>query len=264
MRRLASTLDLILAYTRANLRAALQYRASFASEVFAMLVNDVMWVSFWVAFYERYPVVQGWQRAQVVSLWAVIAVGFGLTNAVFGNLLRLAGIIARGELDFFLALPRPVLLHVLISRTSLPSWGDIAFGVLAFALLGEPDARDWLLFAVLCVSNAGIFLGFGVCAASLAFWMRDAEGTSTQAINTLINFATQPTPIFQGAVKLVLMTVLPAAFLGFVPVEILRGGHTHWLLAQAGVSAAFLALGAWVFYRGLRRYESGNLMLVRI
>jgi ABC-2 type transport system permease protein len=248
---------------RANLHAALEYRASFAGEVFAMLINDAMWLSFWVAFYDRFPAVHGWQRAQVVSMWAVVATSFGLATAVFGNLLRLAGIIARGELDFFLALPRPVLLHVLIGRMSLSAFGDVLFGVMAFALLARPDAREWLLFSALCVSNAGIFLGFAVCAGSLAFWMREAEGASMQAFNMLVTFSTQPMPIFHDAIKLALLTVLPAGLLGFVPVEILRGQHLHWLLGHAGASISFLVLAAYVFERGLRRYASGNSLLVR-
>jgi ABC-2 type transport system permease protein len=222
-----------------------------------------MWLSFWIAFYDRFPAVHGWQRAQVVGLWAVVATSFGLATAVFGNLLRLAGTITRGELDFFLALPRPVLLHVLISRMSVSAWGDVLFGVAAFALLAQPGAREWLLFAVLCVSNAGIFLGFAVCAGSLAFWMSEAEGASTHVVNMLISFSTQPTPIFQGAIKVMLLSVLPAGLLGYVPVEILRGQHLHWLLGHIGASLTFLALAVYVFERGLRRYESGNSLLVR-
>ena len=263
MRRLSSTLGLIRAYVRANMRAALQYRASFASEVFAMFVNDIMWLSFWVAFYDRFPAINGWERAQVVSLWAVVATSYGVATAMCGNMLRLAGVIARGELDFFLALPRPILLHALISRMSLPAWGDVLFGLVGFGLFAAHDAGDWLLFLALSLSNAGILLGFAVCAGSLAFWMDQAEGASLQAFNTLLQLSTQPLPIFQGAVKLMLMTVVPAGFLGFVPVEILRGEQLHWLLVHFGVSLSFLWLGTHVFGRGMRRYESGNLLLVR-
>lgn len=257
------TFQLIRAYLRANLRAALEYRASFASEVFAMLLNDVMWLAFWIAFYDRFPAVHGWQRAQVVSLWALVATSFGLATAVFGNLLRLAGIVARGELDFFLALPRPVLLHVLISRMSFTAWGDVLFGVFAFAAFASPAATDWLWFAWLCVANAAILSGFGVCMGSLAFWLRDAEGPALYGLNALIMFSTQPLPAFRGAVQLVLLSVVPAGFLGYVPVEILRSHAPHWLCAHAAVALGFALLGARVFAHGAKRYESGNLFLVR-
>ncbi|HKU37260.1 MAG TPA: ABC-2 family transporter protein, partial [Polyangiales bacterium] len=176
MRRVFASLSLIAAYSRANLRSAFEYRTSFASEVLAMLVNDCMWVVFWVGFYERYPAVRGWERADVVTLWAVIATAFGIATALFGNLVRLAGIIARGELDFFLSLPRPVLLHTLIGRMSFSAYGDVVFGIAAYAWIVRPSASDWLLFTALTLSNVGIFVGFGACMASWSFWLGSAEG----------------------------------------------------------------------------------------
>ncbi len=43
---------LLIAYVKANLQAALEYRASFVSQVFAMLLNDVMWLVFWLAYFD--------------------------------------------------------------------------------------------------------------------------------------------------------------------------------------------------------------------
>ncbi len=258
-----SMFALVGAYLRANLKAAFEYRVSFASEMLAMLVNDCMWLGFWIAFYERYPVVHGWVRADVVTLWAIVATAFGVATALFGNVVRLAGIVARGELDVYLALPRPVLLHALISRMSLTAWGDVVFGVGVFAWLTQPTAADWLLFATLCASNVGIFVGFGALVSSAGFWIGPAEGLAQQAMNILISFSTYPTTIFRGSVKLVLLSVVPAGFLGFVPAEILRARSPHWLIAHFAVSLAFVALGSLVFARGLRRYESGNLSVVR-
>jgi ABC-2 type transport system permease protein len=259
-----SSLALIGAYARANLEGALEYRTSFLSEVIAMAINDVMWLVFWIAFYERFPAVVGWQRPQVVALWAVLASGFGIAMALFGNCMQLAGLIARGEIDFFLTLPRPVLLHAVISRMSATACGDALFGALAFGLLAHPSALDWALFLVLSVSSAGIFVGFTVALGSLGFWFRNGEGLAQQGLGVLINFSTYPAAIFRGVVKLILFTAIPAAFLGTVPVEILRHHRWSWLLAHLGVALFFLLLGSRLFALGLRRYESGNLFVQKL
>jgi hypothetical protein len=39
----------------------------------------------------------------------------------------------------------------------------------------------------------------------------------------------------------------------------LSAHRVDWLAADLAVSLSFLALGGWLFARGLRRYESGSL-----
>src|SRR3954451_20832794 len=99
-----------LDYVRANLLIALEYRATFVGQVVGMLVNDVMWIVFWGIYFTRFQVLgEGWTVTDVFTLWAVAAVGFGLTVACCGNLMRLGTIISTGDLDYYLALPKNVL-----------------------------------------------------------------------------------------------------------------------------------------------------------
>jgi hypothetical protein len=79
----------------------------------------------------------------------------------------------------------------------------------------------------------------------------------------LFIFSTYPTSIFRGAAKLALFTVLPAGFIAFVPVEVIRMRLWMWLLVDMAVAAGFVALGTLIFAGGLRRYESGTLFIAR-
>src|SRR5262249_32855511 len=93
---------------------------------------------------------------------------------------------------------------------------------------------------------------------SLAFWMGAASQISSQVLMALITFATYPVSLFDGTAKLLLFTVLPAALMGAVPAEFVRGfGWAELGLMGAG-AAGFLGLAILAFYQGLRRYESGS------
>ncbi|MGH7999129.1 MAG: hypothetical protein ACREPR_06805 [Brasilonema sp.] len=60
-----------------------------------------------------------------------------------------------------------------------------------------------------------------------------------------------------------LYTLIPAGFVTYLPIEALRKlSLMHTLLAVAG-STVVLLVGVGVFYHGLRRYSSGNLMNMR-
>jgi len=62
----------------------------------------------------------------------------------------------------------------------------------------------------------------------------------------------------------VFYSVVPAGFLAFLPVKVLRDLDWVWLPVVVG-AAALLLVAAWsVFGAGLRRYESGNAMGGRV
>ncbi len=251
-------------YVQANFLIALEYRATFISQIAGMAINDSMWVTFWWIYFTRFPVLSGgWGIADVLGLWAVAAVGFGLCVACCGNALRLAAMISQGDLDYYLALPKNVLMHVLVSRMEVNGWGDVLFGTGVFILFLHPSPARIGLFLILAVCSAVIFLAFNILWQSLSFWLGNAEGLATQMWNALLTFTTYPSSLFQGLVRVLLFTVLPAGFLSYIPVQLLRQFDPAWFAAEVAVAGGVLVVAVWVFYRGLRRYESGNLLILR-
>ena len=247
-----------------NLRGAMAYRAAFITGAAFMAVNDAMWIAFWGLFFSRFPVVRGWTLADVVTLWAVVATGFGIATGFFGN-CRPEGVrvIVTGRLDYYLSLPRNVLLHYLGGSISIVAFGDLVFGIGAFAVVVRPDVARLLLFLVLSLSTALLFLGFGLLLNSLAFWIGNSEGLAMQTLNVFITFATYPLDLFNVAVKVALFSLVPAAFAGYLPVTVLREFDPARLTLTLSFACGFTALAVTVFYAGLRRYESGSMVSTR-
>ena len=73
---------------------------------------------------------------------------------------------------------------------------------------------------------------------------------------------TLPEGIFSVTTRVVLYTLIPAGFVAYLPVRILD----EFTLARVGLllcfALALAVLARFVFYRGLKRYESGNLVVV--
>ncbi len=246
-----------------NFQIGLEYRASFISQVFGMLANDTMWILFWVLYFQRFPVLQGWGINDVLTQWAITGAGFGIAVGLFGNSNQIARIIAGGELDYYLALPKNVLLHLLVSRMDLAALGDNLFGWGLFLTFLHPTPERIVLFGALALCSAAVMLGFLIAVGSLAFWLGNAEGLTMQLFNGIITFSTYPSPLFHGLVKGILFTAVPAWFISHQPTLLLRAFDPAGLLLELGMAAAVLTVGVVVFYRGLRRYESGNLLVLR-
>ena len=179
-------------YVNMNFQAALEYRASFWAQVFAMVLTAAMCIAFWGLFFSQFPVVRDYQFLDVVTIWAVAAFSFGIATGIFGNCWRYAGQVAQGALDFYLVLPKPVLLHLIVSRMSWSAWGDAIFGPGIYVAFIRPTPLMLAQFFALSVAVIAIFVSYAVIANALAFWLGNAEGLASQLLSALLLFSTYP------------------------------------------------------------------------
>lgn len=261
--KLFNYLGLAVAYFGFNFKAQLEYRTAFVSQSFAMFLNDCIWLVYFIMFFDRFNVVKGWHAEDVATLWAVTAAGFGIGHSLFGNSLGLARIIANGDLDGWLLYPRALLPHVVLGKMSASSFGDAVFGYVVYLVVVKPDLPHFLLFTALTLSVALLFLGFSVLTGSLSFFIGNGDSLSEGWRNALIAFSTYPMDLFDGKTKLLLLTIIPAAYVSGFPVEALRKlSLLHAAYSLLG-ALAVVATAAIVFHLGLRRYESGNMVAMR-
>jgi len=253
------SIRLAIAYFRHNLMAAMEYRFAFALQAAGMLLNDLMLLFFWWVVFTRLPSLRGWDLTGVLTLYALVAFGVGLSTVVCGNAGHLANLVVTGNLDYYLALPADPLTHLLVSRMSLPAWGDLVFGLVIY-LLVTPDC---LLKLPPPPLGAIIFTSFAVLLGSLAFFLGNAEELFRQGWMAMITFGLYPVDIFPLTVRVVLYTLIPAAFISAVPARILADFQWPPLVALVLFTVGFAVLAGLVFRLGLRRYESGNLVTVR-
>jgi ABC-2 type transport system permease protein len=243
--------------------SAMAYREAFLLQAFGMLINNLMLLVFWAVLFSRFPTVRGWDLRGVVTLYGLVGAGFGLAGVVCGNNGRLAQLIATGDLDYYLTLPADPLVHLLVSRTSLSAWGDLAFGIAVF-LIADPS--HWMqlpLFCILSVFSGLVFVAFGTLTGSLAFWLGQSQNLAMQLRNAMITFGLYPVDIFPGLVRLLLYTLIPAAFVGSMPAALLVSFSWERLLAIAVFTMLAIFITRRIFYRGMRRYTSGNLVTTR-
>lgn len=246
---------------KANLLSAMEYRTSFVLQVVGMALNNAVFMLFWVIFFERFENIGGWGMQDLVLLYGVAAMSFGIGVTLFGNVLVLSDVISGGGLDHHLSLPRPVLLSALASRSRISGIGDIVTGIVCFGVAGELSAPAIARYVLACSASATIFLAFLVAVQSLAFWIGGATMLNRTAINAILTFAMYPLTLFDGTAKLILLTILPAGVMGTVSAQFVRAFSWTDLGQLLSAAAIALAIALWTFHRGLRRYESGSAIV---
>jgi ABC-2 type transport system permease protein len=156
-----------------------------------------------------------------------------------------------------------LLPHLILGKSSATAWGDALFGYGVYFVFVRPDFAHIILFICLSLIVACSFVGFSVLTGSLSFYLGNAEGLAEQWRFSLITFSTYPETLFEGRVKFILDTLVPAGFVTYLPLQALHQLSWQCTLLTAAGAAVIVFLGTAAFYSGLRRYESGNLTDMR-
>lgn len=264
MSRGVKLFELVITYLVFNLKGNLAFRTSFILQVFSMVLNNTIWVVFWLIYFARFPVVRGWHQSDVLFLWGLTATAFGIMSVLFGNITNLGQIVASGELDIYMSNPKPILFHLLISRQSTSAWGDVLFGGVVLLVSTPYHSWGFIQTTIALLATACILIGFAISAQSLVFYTGGREGLGFQLVQSFILIATYPAGIFRNiVVRAIIFGVIPAAFVSSLPSAIIDGVHPEIIVYALAVGVFEIWLGRFLFYRGVKIYSSGNRMIVR-
>jgi len=247
----------------ANLASVIEYRVSFLLQFFGMMLNNASFLVFWAVLIQQTGTIGGWGFGDVLFLWALGPSAFGLAHVLFGNLRQVGTLIVQGDLDVYLLQPKDVLFHLLISKTIPSAWGDLLYGFLLLPFL-TLDPVKMVLFVVFTITGALVFVGCFGLIQSLAFWLGNISGMAAAFTEFLLNFTLYPETVFPQEMRWVFYSLVPAGFLAFLPLHVLKTFDWVWLPVVVAVALGLVALNWVVFQRGLRRYESGNAIGARV
>ncbi len=251
MRGLRATLRNAFAEVAAKPRA-------LAAQMAVMMINDFVWVVFWVLFIDRVGTLGGWDRDRILLLQAVLTTAGGLSLGIFANARRIGAMAVAGDLDAVLALPVAPLSFVLLRRIEPVNLGDLAFGIGLFAIAGHPTPARTLGFVLVVLASATLLTGFLVLTGALAFFIGRSE-SGELGFHGMLLLGAYPVDIFAGAIRIVLFTVVPAAFISAVPARLIDDFDAGRALALGTAAAAFALAATTTFTLGLRRYTSGSV-----
>lgn len=257
-------LKLIGWYFKFNLSASMEYRTSFLIQVFGMFLNNASFAFFWWLLFEKVNNIAGYGFKDVMYLWSFCSASFGLTFILFGNLTNVTQMIVKGELDTFLLQPKDVVINMIGSKTNISAWGDLIYGMVLFLILNGLHLKGFLIFSVFNITGMLLYAGFFLAVQSLAFYFGNTEALAGLAFEFIITMSLYPEGIFHGVVRLILFSLIPAGFISMIPVKLLTEWNWGWVLLTLLVTFLWVFFAYRFFYRGLRKYESGNLMIQKI
>ncbi|MBI3709786.1 MAG: ABC-2 family transporter protein [Proteobacteria bacterium] len=259
--KLRSSLLYLAALLRLTVTETLARPLLAATSAVMMFGNNLIFFLVWVIYFANFSNIRGWILADLALLIGVVAWAFGLTVFLTGGVRDLAQTIVDGRLDIHLGRPRHPLPGLLMSRSLSSGLGDMASAFVFWLWLGGIGLGDLPLLVAVSTAAAIVLAATLTISQCIVFWLPGALSLCEDLFNMLMMVAFYPQHPYGFAVRLVLFTVFPTAFISLLPVEAVRDHDPQQALAVLGAAVVYAGLAALVFERGLRRYSSGNRVL---
>ncbi len=243
-----------------NLKKEAKYKSSFFIQIFAMVLNDALFIVQWVIIFSFIDDIAGFGFNEVMLLWAMSAGGFGVARVFFGGAWKIKDIVYEGRLDVYLTQPKNVLINVCCSSTDVSAIGDMLYAFVVLFIIGAPWYWFLLLVPVIVVIGL-LYTAIYVTYVSLCFRVPSGDALGNFVDSSLLKLNQYPPQIFSFGVKLVLLTVIPAIFFTFIPAQyVFLTPNFWWILGLVAVAIVWVCLAFISFNSGLKRYNSGSLM----
>ncbi len=262
--KILNTLKLFLYIQKSHIKTAFQNKTDAFVNILMMLINNLafffMW---WVIFKYKDNNINGWGIGEMALLYMAVNNGFGLFALFARGVQPLPEYIDNGTLDNYLTTPRNPLFMIASSESTFANWGDLLTGFLAFFLSGYASMKTFGIMIIVSLLVTFLFFSYGLLMSSLAFFIKDSQRLGDNIFMAFLTFASQPASIFTGWYKTLFLTVIPAGFISYYPVELIKNFNLTDLAIMIGSCLLFFYLSLRFFYFGLRRYSSGNRFGVR-
>ena len=253
---------MILSFKYAVMREMLN-KVTFLSNVIFMILNNATFIIQWIVLFSLRENVGGYTFNQVLMLWGIASGTFGFAHFFFKKSYNLSDTITNGKLDAYLVQPKNVLISCITSDVSPSALGDLIYGYIVVFLSGITISK-FILYTFFMISGGIIMVDIAIILGSLSFYISKSDMIAETGNNFMIYFATYPDGIFKGIVKVILFTIIPIGITTYIPVWVLTKFNLFYFVGVIAFTIGITVLAFVIFYKGLKRYSSSNLMVAKI
>ena len=242
----------------ANIKNAFSNKKSAIIQMLFMFLNNFMWLAFWfILFYNTEDGnINGTTLNDILYLWSIPSISFGLCLFLFGGVEELSYKIANKDLDMLLTKPKHSLISLITASSKMSALGDLLYGLFIGIFAVDFNILKYLESIGIAVIAAIILLGIFIIVHSLSFFFGDMSKTARiYTITLLLTFTIYPENMFTGVLKVLMYTLIPAMYIAHIPIAIIKEFSLFSLLLELAVAGIIVALALFTYEKGLKRYS---------
>jgi viologen exporter family transport system permease protein len=249
----------------ASVRSQLAYPTSFALQCAGQALVQLEDLVVIVVLFSRIGAMGGFTRQEVLLIFSLAGVSFGLADLLIGSLDRVGELVRAGTLDALLLRPVPAMTQICAAEFALRRLGKVvtALAILGYVLATSHIGWTPLRAAMLVITPLTGLVLFGaiwVAATATTFWLLEGQELPNSVTYGSGLFTSYPVSVFSGWLLRLMAFVVPGAFVAYYPALAILGkpdplGLPAVLQYSAPLVAVLAAGVAAVIWRaGLRHY----------
>lgn len=238
-------------------------KATFISNIVFMMLNNASMIIQWLVLYSLREDMGGYSFKEILLLWGMASATFGFSRFFFERAFHISRFINEGKIDSFIVQPKNILIGICTSGISVSAIGDLLYGYIMLLFYGL-SIKTFILFTYFVITGGIIITCISIILNSLSFWFSNTTTVSVLGNRLMCNFATYPDGIFKGVAKALLFTLIPVGISNYIPVHVIVNFDLNLFLINTCVCIFLIYFAFIIFYTGLKRYSSSNLMSSRI
>jgi len=253
---------LYLKYFAINLKSQMQYKATFALNIFGRVVIAFATVAGVWFMFMRFNEVEGFTLPQVLLCTAVTTMSFAMSETFARGFDVFPRLLGNGAFDRFLVRPRNIIFQVLASQMEFARLGILIQAIFVFIYALPRSGVTWTWDKVLTLAlmvSCGALVFFALYVVYAAFSFFTVEGLEFMNILTHggREFGRYPYVIYGRGVLKFLTYVVPLALFQYYPLLYLLDIEQSVFYMFTPLIALLFIAPSYAFFRlGLRKYKS--------
>lgn len=254
-----------------SIRGRLQYRVDSLVAALAVFVRESTNIIVIYLTLLKFDSINNWNIYELLFLFSLLFLTYAVVVALFADLRDFSCMIREGRFDRLMVRPRGLLFQLILNNADvLAVAGHGLLGILLFLFSAGKVGIVWnvqnILYYVLAIiggvlTQGGIFIFF----SALSFYFVETNSIREIFYWNMRKFAGYPISIYNKVIQLILIYIVPFAFVNYFPAQyLLRKADMALYNESYMYIAPLVGLGiyllAYAFWRiSVRRYTStGN------
>ena len=259
-------MGLYFKYIRMQLRAQLQYKASFVMLAATQFMIPLALFAGIYFLFERFGHVQGWTLYEVFLSFSIIGMCFATATCFARGFDRFANMIRTASFDRILVRPRGTVLQVLGTEFDIKRIGHFIQALLVLVISIVSVDVAWnptrvIMLINMLIGGSLIMSGIYMLQAAAAFWTIDGLEVANIFTHGIKEHAVYPLDIFPRGITMFLTFVLPFGTITYWPLQYLLGRveGNGWLFAFLPLLGGMFIIPCVAIWRfGVRKYFSAG------
>ena len=264
------TIHLMAVYSKTTMRAWFQYRVDALLKSLAVFLREATGIIVIYFTLLKFDTLSGWDIYEMLFLFSILFLTYGIMIIFFTGLRDFGKTVRDGSFDRFMLRPRGLLFQIIFVNSDwFAALGHGGLGIALFILSAGKVGISWnpvnIVYYVITIIGGVLIQGaVFLILAALNIYLLETASLKELLYWNMRKFAGYPISIFNKFIQVIMIYVMPFAFVNYFPAQyLLRKSDMNqypeiymYITPIIGIAMYLLAYAFWRY--SIRFYKSSG------